>query len=117
MFMYSDIEVAVKKSKTLHNRLKRELYTSEKDFEKAINSVKGRLPDETIDQLHEVRIMRNEVVHEVEKNNLANRREFLRLCKEIEKTLDNKNRSWQIQNMGCVFTMIILAGILIWLLS
>ena len=117
MFMLSDIDLAVRKSKTLHSRLQRELYTSEKDFEKAIKSMKGKLPDETINQLHEVRKMRNDVVHEVEQNRLADRREFLRLCKEIEKTLDSKNRSWQIQNMGCVFTMIILAGLLIWLLS
>ena len=111
------MELAVKKSKTLEARLKRELQASGESFNEVINSVEGRLPDETFQQLHNVREMRNDVVHKENHNSLKSRREFNRLCAEIERTLDSMKPARQAQGMGCVFTVIVLAAIFICLLS
>lgn len=120
MLPYSDIELTVRKSKTLEGRLKREHNAKGRGLGELTKSVEGKLPDETIQQLYKVDKMRNVIVHEEGHNRLPSRRKFLRLCDDAESSLDKLKPPKQAQDWrsGClVVTFILMAASIVYLLS
>jgi hypothetical protein len=106
MLFYSDIELAVRKSKTLERRLRREFGAQGEGLGQLIKSVQKKLPDETIQHLNRVNKMRNDVVHIEEHNRLENRRQFVELCDGIERSLDKITKSKRAQDRDQWFLVI-----------
>lgn len=93
MLFESDIELAVRKSKTFEACLKQEFGAQGDNFDQLIKSVEGKLAPEIAAQLDRVRRMRNEVVHNMGQDRLRNRREFEELCRNIETTFNRVTNS------------------------
>ncbi len=119
--LYTDIEYVVKRCKTLEGRLKRELNAKGTGLGELTNSVKGKLPPETFQQLHEVNKIRNEIVHEEGRNTLKDKYKFEQLCNSIERSLDKLKKSKQVQaqgqGFGCLVTIFIILTLIVYFLS
>lgn len=108
----SDIDIAVKRTKTLENRLKQELNVKGDGLKQLTENAKPKLPREIYEKLiAKIIPWRNDVVHKVGHNNLSNRGEFIQSCNSVEHTLDElklHNRS-QKDGFGCliVFSIIV----------
>jgi hypothetical protein len=88
MLFQSDIEVAVRKIRTFESRLKSEFGAKGNGFAEYVKSVQGKLSDETVQQLKQVNDIRNDIVHNEGRDRLPNRREFVELCDNVERSLD-----------------------------
>jgi hypothetical protein len=118
--LISDIELAVQKSRTLETRLEREHGAKGEGLGQEIESVEKKLPPETVKQLKKVNKMRNEIVHEEGRNRLSSRREFVQLCQEIERSLNELEKPRKAQARKRRFlatTFIITASAIIYFLS
>ena len=118
--LISDIELAVQKSRTLETRLEREHGAKGEGLGQEIESIEKKLPPETVKQLKKVNKMRNEIVHEEGRNRLSSRREFVQLCQEIERSLNELEKPRKAQarkRRFLVTTFIITASAIIYFLS
>ena len=89
LFDYSDIELVVRKSKTLERCLRQDFGAKGESLGQLIKSVEGKLPADTIQQLKRVNGMRNKVVHEERQDRLEDRREFVGLCDNLTRSLNH----------------------------
>jgi hypothetical protein len=116
----SDIEFVIKKSKNLESRLKREFGAKGTGLLELAKNVQSRLPSGTYENIRQLNEMRNQLVHEVERNQLNNKPEFKRLYKEIERSLNKLKRArrapeWYARTAA--FIIFILAALVIYFLA
>jgi hypothetical protein len=110
----SDIETAVKRSKILEGRLKREFNAKGDGLGQLTEDVKDKLPDEVYQTLDKTIIpMRNDIVHKEGQNKLKNRQEFIQACDSVESKFDELKPSdpTQIYGLGCLVVFSIFAAI------
>jgi hypothetical protein len=89
----SDIDLVVRISKSLEAHLERDFKATGEGLGKKIKSVEWKLPSETVKLLYEVNDVRRDLVHKEELNTLANRNEFKRKYKNIERSLNKVKRA------------------------
>ncbi|GIK42647.1 MAG: hypothetical protein BroJett011_64800 [Chloroflexota bacterium] len=109
----SDIDVTVKRSKILENRLKREFNAQGEGLGQLAKSVKGKLPPGVNEALEKTIVpMRNDVVHKLGHDNLTPRRKFIQDCDYVEARLDGLNPPRRARNysLGCLFVSSMLAA-------
>ena len=119
MPLYNDIELVVKRSKALEGRLKRELGAEGKGLGELTDSVKGKLPNDTFQELHKVNKMRNQIVHDENRDILKDKHQFVQLCNKIDGSLDWAGNPGPTQGarLGClVMAIIIVAPIICFML-
>ena len=118
----TDIELAVRKSRTLEARLKQEQGAKGDGLGALTKSVQGKLPPETIKQLNNVTHMRNELVHQKGQYRLKDKRDFVQQCKEIEKVLDESWKPKQRQEtiriiLGMIIVLSMTAAFILYVVS
>ncbi|MCK6626412.1 MAG: hypothetical protein L6R45_14695 [Anaerolineae bacterium] len=113
----SDIDITVKRSKTLEARLKDELGAKGEGLGQLANSVKGRVPPQMSADLDRIVGMRNPVVHQKDRDNLSDRQEYEQLCDRVEDQLNHLKPANQglFQLLGClvylIMAVIVYAGL------
>ncbi len=81
----SDIDLAVGSCKRLESLLEKKLGASGRGLHEKVSSVEGKLPRELVRKLRLVATVRNKVVHEADYQNIDNRKDFVRACKDAER--------------------------------
>lgn len=104
----SDIEIAVKRSKALEDRLEREFGATGDGLGKKANSLRGKIPSPISDNLDKIVKMRNDIVHQKNHDHLLDRRKFIHLCDEVENQLNSLKPPGQIEHqlLGCLVYLI-----------
>lgn len=105
----SDIDITVKRSKALEDRLRNELNAKGEGLGQLANSVKPKLPDETFGLLQRINNERNKVVHQKDYDNLSDRREYEQLCDRVDYQLSHLKSADQgiFQLLGCLVFFIL----------
>lgn len=109
----SDIDITVKRSKGLEDRLKNELGAKGEGLGQLANSVKGKIPPQMFTDLDTIAKMRNPVVHNKDQDTLRDRREYEQLCDQVDAQLNHLKSadSGTFQLLGCLvfFIMAVMA--------
>ncbi|NJN95849.1 MAG: hypothetical protein HC875_17955 [Anaerolineales bacterium] len=100
----SDIDITVKRSKALEDRLKNELGAKGDGLGQLANNVKDRIPPQMFTDLDSIVKMRNSVVHNKYRDTLADRREYEQLCDRVDDQLNHLKSadSGVFQLLGCL---------------
>lgn len=104
----SDIDITVKRSKTLESRLKEELGAKGEGLGQLANSVRGRVAPQMSADLDRIVGMRNPVVHQKDRDHLPDRQEYEQLCDRVEDQLNHLKPANQglIRLLGCLVYLI-----------
>lgn len=86
----SDIDLAVRRSKRLENRLRRNFRVDGRGLHALIDAAKAKnaLPTPLVKKLRFVATIRNKIVHDADYTRIEDRRAFVAACDEAERELD-----------------------------
>lgn len=120
----SDIDLAIRRSKRLEARLRRNYGVSGRGLHELIDAAKARnaLPIPLVKRLRFIATVRNKVVHDLEYRKIDDRRGFIEACDKAERELDELAgpvdtwRTTIIVVAALVLTLLIGTGIAIYLL-
>ena len=86
----SDIELAIRRSKRLEARLRRNFRVEGRGLHELIDAAKDRngLPMPLVRKLRFIATIRNRIVHDSDYTRIDDRRGFTRACDEAERELD-----------------------------
>src|SRR5690606_34437429 len=120
----SDIDLAVRRSKRLEGRLRRNFGVSGRGLHELIDAAKRKnaLPNDLVRKLRFVATIRNRIVHDLDYTKIDDRAGFIAACDAAERELDElagPRDTWRttlIVTAALLVTLIIGMSIAIWLL-
>ncbi len=120
----SDIDLAVRRSKRLEERLRLNYGLSGRGLHELIDAAKARnaLPNDLAGKLRFIATIRNKIVHDTSYTQIDDRRGFLAACDEAERRLDElagPRHSWRMSLIvvaALVLTLVTGLAIAIWML-
>lgn len=95
--MPSDLDIAVKWSKRFESMLEREFNARGRGLHEKLDSVRDDLPERAVRDLRMVATVRNKIVHEDGYDRIERKREFIRACKRVRKTLTPRSKRWRLR--------------------